>query len=348
MRDAILIPFILFFALFLSWPVRAESPSLFSWEELPQPCQMGRTKPEKQDRSIYRGQMSGGSLNLVQSVDGTVSYAVPVTSLSSSTVNYYSSSAWSWQALPIGTIYRNYLAGPNESRVSALWNHDKDKGWLADVTLGGRLPLLRYGPGNSVQAAGFQVEIEGATQLRVDMDKNLGIDATNFKFGVPLSFGNEMLQFKTGYYHVSSNMTDRTVVINGVPITRKELDYSRNSWMLGISCQFPQALRIYAEADYGFSGERIQPWHLQFGAEYCPTNKSRSMRGNLFVAINALLMEECDFDGNINVQVGWQWQGQANRSFRIGMQYLGGYSEQFKYLQNEREHKVGIGLWYDF
>lgn len=329
----------------ISATLHAESPTFFHLIDFASTKRIDRPVS---DIELYRGQ-SYGSVACLVPTNGNTSYVVPV----ATGQNYGSAygttgGSWVWQALPSGTIYRNYLAGPNESRISSVWNYDDDTGWLADVTLGGRLPLLRYGPRNTWQATGFQVEIEGATQLRVDMDKNLGVDATNFKFGVPLSFGNDMLQFKTGYYHVSSNMTDRTVYVNGVPVPKKELDYSRDSWMLGISCQFPRALRVYAEADYAFSGERMKPWHFQFGAEYSPLEISSGLRGNMFAAVNLRLLEEHDFDGNINVQLGWQWRGDANRIFRVGVQYLGGVSEQYEYIRAGREHKIGIGLWYDF
>lgn len=290
-----------------------------------------------------------GSLNLLQT-DTRAAYVVPVQTYGQTVSSYGTSGgSWVWQTLPIGTIFSNYLAAPNESRTAVLWNHDDDRGWLADVTLGGHLPLFRYGPRNYYQVPeGFQVGIEGAAQLRVDMDKELGIDTANFRFGVPLSFGNEMLQIKTGYYHISSDMTDRTVFINGVPVSKRELDYSRNSWLLGISCRFPQAWRIYAEADYAFSGERMKPWHFQFGAEYSPLDLSVGLRGNFFAAVNARLFEEHDFDGNLCVQLGWQWRGEANRILRVGVQYLGGVSEQYRYIQSKREHKIGLGIWYDF
>lgn len=331
----------LFLGLCFQATLHAESPPMFRVFEFDRLSKKVVKNPDFEE--IYRGQVSGGSLNLVQT-NGALAYAVPVQ-------EYVQTAArsWSWQVLPSGTVYRNYLAGPNESRMSVLWNHDDHRGWLADVTLGGRLPLLRYGPQNySSIAEGFQVDLDGAAQLRADMDNNLGIEANNFKFGIPLSFGNEMLQIKTGYYHVSSNMTDRSVSINGTPITKKNLDYSRDSWILGISCQIPQSLRIYAEADYAFSGERMKPWHFQFGAEYSPLLVSSGLRGNLFAAINVRLLEERDFDGNLNVQLGWQWRGQSNRIFRVGVQYFGGISEQYEFVQFGREHKIGLGLWYDY
>jgi hypothetical protein len=59
-------------------------------------------------------------------------------------------------------------------------------------------------------------------------------------------------------------------------------------------------------------------------------------------------MQEHNFDGNITVQTGWQWRGTHNQLFRIGVQYHGGVSDQYEFIAYRREHKVGIGVWYDF
>jgi hypothetical protein len=96
------------------------------------------------------------------------------------------------------------------------------------------------------------------------------------------------------------------------------------------------------------TGDLTEPWHFQFGAEYSPRYPARGGWGTPFAAINVRLMQEHDFDGNLNVQTGWQWRGASNQLFRIGLQYFAGVSEQYEFIVAKREHKIGIGIWYDF
>src|SRR5262245_45061012 len=50
--------------------------------------------------------------------------------------------SWEWQILPTSLIYKSYLAGVKESRMSTSHIYSKTDGWLWDATLGGRVGLL--------------------------------------------------------------------------------------------------------------------------------------------------------------------------------------------------------------
>ena len=66
-----------------------------------------------------------------------------------------------------------------------------------------------------------------------------------------------------------------------------------------------------------------------------------------FLALNGDLREDVDFSGNFVLQTGWQWRGESGQSFRLGVQYFSGNSEQFETF-TRYERKVGFGVWYDF
>jgi hypothetical protein len=260
---------------------------------------------------------------------------------------------WKWQMFPDGLIYPAYLAGVNESRLGGVWNYGKhmDKDWNWDITLGGRAPLLRYGNKSEIFPEGFQLDLEGSVHLRLDMHRTMDMDANDFRFGLPVSFGNKIWQVRTGYYHVSSHMGDERII----RLTEYEkrdhhrTNYYREALMFGYAYRLTPGTRVYAEIDYAvLRGEFTKPLHFQFGAEYSPRYPARGGWGTPFAAVNALLMQERDFDGSITVQTGWQWRGSHNQLFRIGVQYFGGVSEQYEYIMTNREHKFGIGVWYDF
>ncbi len=253
--------------------------------------------------------------------------------------------AWSWQVLPDGLIYPSYLAGVREPRMAGTWIHQKGQGWLLDATLGGRVGILRYGSGGWPRPNGWQLDVEGAAFPRLDLQRDRDLVASDFRIGVPLTFGCGRYQAKFAFYHLSSHLGDEFMLRN--PDVAR-VNFSRNALVWGNSFYLADDLRLYAEAGWAFYTDGgTQPWEFQFGVDYSPAEPSAGLRGAPFVALNAHLREEVDFGGNLSVQTGWQWRGQYGHLFRMGMQYVTGKSEQFQFFR-QHEDKLGFGLWYDF
>ncbi|MDR1270736.1 MAG: DUF1207 domain-containing protein [Planctomycetaceae bacterium] len=275
---------------------------------------------------------------------------IPSISVSDSvTMQTRENQPWTWQLFPASLIYPSYLAGVNESRLGSVWNHDKDLGWIWDITLGGRAPIVRYGNRSVLFPEGFQMDFEGSVHLRLDLENQMDMDAQDFRFGIPFSYGNKIWQVRTGYYHVSSHMGDERILrLQNQGIDPQRLNYVREALILGFSYRLRPSIKLYAEADYAFwLGERTSPWHFQFGAEWSSLYPTNEFWGKPFAAVNIMLLQERQYDGNITIQAGWQWRGTHNQLLRFGVQYFGGVSEQYEHL-SKREHKIGIGLWYDF
>ena len=262
------------------------------------------------------------------------------------------STAWSWQLFPDGKMYPAYLAGVNEARLGSVWNKDDHLGWIWDITLGGQMPLLRYGNRNSVLPEGFQLDVEGFVHLRLDIEHERDLDAADFYCGAPISYAIKNWQFKTGYYHVSSHLGDERMIRlhhNNVPFPYDRTNYVREAWLFGVAFRPHRDVRLYAEADFAFwLGEGTKPWHFQFGAEYSPVAPAGKWIGRPFAAIHARLVQERNYGGNLCVQGGWQWRGPQNQLFRVGLQYFTGVSEQYEYVYERRENKIGVGIWLDF
>ena len=72
-----------------------------------------------------------------------------------------------FQVMPAGLMYRSYLAGEKESRISSVWHHDQNKRTVWENTLGGRIGLLRYGTTGAYRPQGWQLDFEGAAMPRV-------------------------------------------------------------------------------------------------------------------------------------------------------------------------------------
>jgi hypothetical protein len=252
---------------------------------------------------------------------------------------------WSWVILPEGIIYRSYLAGVKEPRFSSVWFHEKDQGALWDIALGGRVGILRYGSDDPRHPEGWQLDIEGAAFPRLDPTPNRDLVSADFRFGIPLTYGEGPYQTKFAYYHLSSHLGDEFLLANpGV----ERINYTRDALVWGHSVYWTEDLRLYGEIEWAFHpGGGAEPWAFQFGADYAPAGPT-GFRGAPFAALNVHLREEVDFGGHFTAQTGWQWRGgRTGKLFRIGLHYLNGKSPQFEFFDNFEE-QIGGGIWYDY
>ena len=252
---------------------------------------------------------------------------------------------WCHQILPDGLIYRSYLAGVKESRFAGQWVHDVNFGWMWDITLGGRVGLLRYGTRSVDKPEGWQLDMEGAGMPRLDLEHvERDVMASDFRFGIPLTYGRGCYQTKLAYYHLSSHLGDEYMVRHN---TLQRRNYSRDVIVWGHSVFIAEDIRLYGEAGWAFAYDGgTEPWEFQMGIDYSPV-KMTGQRGAPFVAINGHLRQEFDFGGNIVVQTGWQWRGYSGHLFRVGMHYFQGMSDQWEFY-DQFEDKLGFGIWYDF
>jgi hypothetical protein len=248
------------------------------------------------------------------------------------------------QLFPQGVLYRAYLAGVKESRLRSVWNHDKSDGWFWDITLGGRVPLLRYGTEAGQRPEGFQVDMEGAGIPRLSMSEDAELESADFRFGIPVTWGTARHQVKLAFYHLSSHLGDEFMLKNP---TVERLNYSRDALVYGHSFYPTPWTRLYAEVGYAFGADEGRPLEAQFGWEYSPPGDT-GCRGAPFAAAAAHLREEAHFGGNVVGQIGWAWRSRADSGlFRIGMQYYNGKSDQYAFYYTS-ENKLGLGLWYDY
>jgi hypothetical protein len=252
---------------------------------------------------------------------------------------------WGWDILPDGLIYRSYMAGPRESKMQLFMMQEQGTGenyW--DVILGGRRGLLRYGSSDPLKPEGWQLDIEGGTILRLNIDHERDLDASDFRFGVPLTYGWGQWQYKLAYYHLSSHLGDEFIV-RTVGATRD--NYVRDAMVVGAAFNPTPAWRLYGEAGYAFfTAGGAEPWELQFGVEYAQPGTT-DIYGTPFFATNGHLREELDFGGDYVVQAGWLWRGASGSTFRTGFQFLTGHSNLYQFY-NESEEQYGWAIWYDF
>jgi hypothetical protein len=252
--------------------------------------------------------------------------------------------AWSWQFLPSSLLYKSYLAGGREPRFASQWIHEKNSGWLWDVSLGGRAGIVRYGTVNSPWPEGWQIDIEGAAFPRLNLEHERDLDAVDYRFGIPLTMRRGSWQGKFGYYHLSSHMGDELMVRDH---SLYRINYVRETMILGVGYFLNPNIRLYSEAAWAFYTDGgAKPWEFQFGLEYSPIEPTYQWAAP-FVAMNTHLREENDFGGNFTFQTGLQWRGHNGQLLRLGMQYFNGMSDMYQFFPRHEE-QIGLGLWYDF
>ena len=257
-----------------------------------------------------------------------------------------SSDCWQWHLLPSDVIWHSYLAGAKEPRISGTWfSETQDSEALLDVTLGGRSSILRYGTFRPGHSEGWELQIEGAAILRLNLDNNWDFDLSDYRFGVPIIYGRDNQQWKFAYYHLSSHLGDELAIREGNLADR--INYSRDALVVGYSLFPIDAVRVYAEAGYAFYNDGgSEPWEFQFGVDIAQPGYT-GMRGTPYFAVNGHIREELDYGGNLSTQLGWLWRGHSGKVIRTGLHYYNGKSPQFQTF-DEFEQQIGIGLWYDY
>jgi len=241
-------------------------------------------------------------------------------------------------------MYPAYLASERESRFAGQFFYNRHQGWLMDAAVGGRVGVLRYGTDDLLRPEGYQLDLEGAAFPRLTLDSAREFQSSDFRVGLPLTFRRGPLEAKFAYYHYCSHLGDMYIEDHaGV----KRSPYTRDALVLGLALRPKEDLRFYVEADYAFYiYGNAEPWQLQFGVDWS-TLKMTGPRGAPFFAINSMLRQDVDFGGNMTVQTGWQWRGQAGELLRTGFHYFNGKSNQGQFY-NLFEQQVGLGLWYDY
>ncbi|MDX1947638.1 MAG: DUF1207 domain-containing protein [Pirellulaceae bacterium] len=251
---------------------------------------------------------------------------------------------WQWQLLPSGIIYKAYLADQKESRIGTQVFSDYEQGWLWDTTLGGRAGVLRYGSTNDIWPQGWQLDIEGSGQVRLDPEEERDVQSADFRFGIPLTYGYGPHRLKFAYYHISAHAGDEFLEKNPGFVRQ---NWVRDAFSIGYSLYWTDNLRLYADTSWGFYTDISKPWDFRFGVEYAPARPT-GLRGAPFFAINGHLMSELNYGGNFTVQAGWAWRGdKSSHLWRTGLHYHNGSSNQFEFW-NRFEQQIGAGVWYDF
>ena len=243
------------------------------------------------------------------------------------------------ELLPRDDLYAPYLAAPKEPRIGDVKFYAPEQGWLWDVTLGGRAGLVRA----ALTGVILQLDVEGAAFVRLDLDDDRDLIASEFKYGAHLFALVSGISFRLGYYHLSAHLGDEAE--RHFP-GRRPNGYSRDTIVAGVAVQV-DALRSYLQIGFApVVNGPAEPWEIEIGAEFLPA--CRKWWGNAFAAMHAHLRQENDFGGVVTLEAGWRWQSAEFGSIlRIGLHGSLGRSPQYQFY-DLAERQIGLAGGLDF
>ncbi len=252
---------------------------------------------------------------------------------------------WDWRLLPDGLLWRSYLASPHEPRISMIIFNDTNEGIFWDVSLGGRVGLLRYGTTGANRPRGWQWDLEGAVITRLDLLNSEDVESMDYRFGSVITAAEGPWAMKVGYFHVSSHVGDEYLQRNP---TFLRVNYVTESWIVGVSYSAADTFRVYSELAYAFGvSGGAKRYQIQSGMEYTPVAPIPHW-GAPFAAVNFNFRETVDYDVSTTIQIGWSFQGpESGRRLRYGLQYGDGPTSQYEFF-NRREEYLGLGVWFDY
>lgn len=250
-----------------------------------------------------------------------------------------------WHVLPLGLLYDSYLAGEKEPRLSWSILEEGPRGRVWETGVGLRVGLLRRGTSAAVDAEGWQVDLEGAAQLRLAPEDGNALESVDFRGGLWLTRRRGPLAVKAGYYHLSAHLGDE-FLLKYPDVVR--IDYVRDSIVGGVMYDVTPALQTYAEAGYAFVGHGgAEPIEIQVGAQFTGT-RYPGRRGTPVAAVNLHLREELKFRSSLNAILAWGWHSpETGHQVRAGVHGFTGRSMQYSSFSRS-DRLIGVGVWFDY
>ena len=248
--------------------------------------------------------------------------------------------------LPSSTLFKEFIAGVKPARMSGELL-SVDGGLTGDVTLdgalGARVGIVRFGQVGP-DADGWQLDVAAAAFPRLNLSSNWDVDATDFRFGVPLSYRRGGTAVSVGYDHISTHVGDEFLTKHS---DFRRPNYSRDQLLVGVRQAIGPDWQVYGEAGYAFVRDGgAEPWVFQFGTEFF-----RDLGPNFggpVAAANVQMREEFDFGGRFKTVAGWQWRHPTTgRLFRLAGTLDAGKSRYYEFGAEDAT-AIGAGVFYDF
>lgn len=249
------------------------------------------------------------------------------------------------QGFPTTLLWEPVFASKREPRMMAqsieLDNHRNTR--TLDTSIGGVLGLWRIKPPGHDLA--YQLDLFAGVNSRFSPSELI---ASDYRFGIPLTFRWADWHGKLAYEHTQSHLGDEFSRARGV----MPINFDKDEVVFALAHDlFCRSLRIYGQVSYAFQQNvpgDPEPWRFDVGFQYVYPGTVGGI-GSPFVAAHADFQGLQGYNPNINAQAGWLWRNPCQRlaNVRIFAEYYRGRSPYGQFLFN-REEFYGVGAALDF
>jgi hypothetical protein len=255
------------------------------------------------------------------------------------------------EAFPTSLLWEPPFAIQREPRIQGLPNSidSADASWTLDTSIGAVFGLWRARPRGSDLAMQFDFAAVVLTRLAPEE-----VIASDYRFGLPLTFARGPWHAKLAYEHTSAHLGDefirnavlRTGLFPPIP------SWAKDEVVVGLGRWFADRVRVYGQISYAFFQdlpvEPQGPWRFDVGFEWFHPQPT-GWQGTPFVAFNLDSRGDQGYNPNVNVQAGWLWRNPYQRlaNVRLFAQYYNGRSPYGQFYQ-ERENFYAVGLSGDY
>ncbi|HET7340413.1 MAG TPA: DUF1207 domain-containing protein [Methylomirabilota bacterium] len=249
--------------------------------------------------------------------------------------------------LPGGTLFKPLVADPRWPHFSAAYqNYLRDPSLrdVAAVSFGETFSLLRERYWRTWWEVGIQAGVFAIFDLDAQSKDLINAD---YFVAIPFSFRRDALSGLFRVFHQSSHLGDEFLLRtrpHRINLSYEGLD-AKLSYEL-----FGDTLRAYGGAGYLFERDpaNIQPWSLQYGAEFASPWPPRDAGWRPIAAVDFQHREENDWSTDFSARAGVQIDGVlASRNMQLLIEYFLGRSPNGQFFKEKIEY-IGLGAHFHF
>jgi hypothetical protein len=239
---------------------------------------------------------------------------------------------WIESFFPAGLLYRPYLADPRQSKTSVkvVLGGGQGAGSKIENTLGVMHAIYRWEePGRDGDVV--ELAFEAAAFSRFDRDEHWDLEATDYRFGFPLSYKTGDVIFKFHIWHMTSHLGDEYHKRTDRELRKYHLDEAA----FGISWEMSNMSRLYAEFGLAFyAGPETESGRIQFGYEW--TEKDSDEGTTPYLAFELSSRNDIEWGLNKIVAAGLMFKvAEKARALRIGLELYHGRDVQTQFLEQQ-------------
>ena len=246
---------------------------------------------------------------------------------------------------PHTLLWRPPLANQREPRMALKMTSLENDTTTStiDTAVGATFPVFRFG---WADGGGGRLQQDVFAVVFSRFRRNSELVATDFRFGVPLTYARGPWHAKLAYEHTSTHDGDDNLLRSGRP--REQL--VRDDLVVGLGRYFGERWRVYGQAGYAMSmsAEKEEPFRYDWGVEWQGRSPTGFV-GRPFAAFDMDLRGEQGYEPNVTAQVGWYWGQPGGRlsACRLALEFYDGKSPFGGFLQT-REQWYGFNVSVDY